>query len=205
MIAVVMNDDAARSALFGSNNHESTQMRTLLLASILPLTVLASVDKVSADENKAEEVLTTYRSACEAMQADVLRGIDDDLDQPPPKGILTIDDGDIYDVKITKDGKTATVIFANFHCSNFGYPWCGSSGCTSYLIVDENVFEWESGGKPISLIADDTVMLTRPVSGFVCKDSKGNEGYGASPCYEIAIWDEGQSTFWSQSESLHQK
>ena len=180
-------------------------MKILLFASILPLTVLASVDNVSADENKVEEILTTYRSACEAMQADFLPGIDDDLDKPPPKGILTIDDGDIYNVKITNDGKTATVIFASFHCSNFGYSWCGSAGCTSYLIVDENVFEWGNGGKPISLSTGYTTLVVRPVSGFLCKDSVGKEGYGASPCYETAIWDEKAATFWSQSNSLHEK
>lgn len=166
---------------------------------------LTNVEKLDAGENGVEKILSDYREECQAMQTDVLPEMDADPNQAPSEAILTIDDDNIYDVKITTGGKTATVVFADFQCSNFGYPWCGSGGCDSFLIVDDNVFEWKNGGKPLSIIADDTVMLTRPVSGFVCKDSIGNEGYGASPCYEIAIWDEGQSTFWSEHGTLKLK
>ena len=152
-----------------------------------------------------EAIIADYQAQCDEFQHEIEPGIDDDLSAPVPKGILTVHDQDIYDIEIAADGTKATVVFASFHCSNFGYPWCSAGGsCTAYLIVDETVFVWEGGGYPVSvrgrLVAghlEDTVLITQPVAGYACQDSEGSEGYGASPCYRTILWDEEQSTFWS--------
>lgn len=163
---------------------------------------LTNVEKLSAGENGVEKILSDYRGECQAMQADVLPEMDADPNQAPPQGVLSYDDSDIFTVDISNSGKKATVVFANFSCLNFGYPWCGSGGCTSYVIVDDNIFEWENGGMPVSLNAGDAMLLSRPISGFACNNGGGDEGFGASPCYEVAVWDEAHATFWSQNGTL---
>lgn len=144
-----------------------------------------------------EAIIADYQAQCDDFQHEIEPGIDDDLSAPVPNGILTVDDKDIYDIEIGGDGKRAIVLFAGFHCANFGHPWCGSGGCTAYLIVDETVFEWERGGRPFSVIGGNTVLVTQPMGGYNCRDSAGALGHGASPCYRTILWDEEQSTFWS--------
>ena len=70
-------------------------------------------------------------------------------------------------------------------------------GCVSYLIVDEHVFEWEGGGRPMSVDAGESTLIVSPVAGFSCTDSEGREGWGAAPCYRVMVWDEDLRTFWS--------
>jgi hypothetical protein len=137
------------------------------------------------------------------MQADVLPDIDADLDASPPKGILKVNEEDIFDIQIDLEGNTATVVHADFGCTNFGRPWCGLSGsCTSFLIVDDVVFEWQGGSRPQSVRGGDTVLISKVVGGYSCIDGNGAEGFGAAPCYEVVVWDEERSTFWSSNGDL---
>jgi hypothetical protein len=165
--------------------------------------ILTSGMSASANQTAVDIIVANYDRQCQAMQAQVLPSIDADLDAPSPKGILKINDGSIYEVLIDKTGKTATVVHASFGCSNFGYPWCGMGGnCTSYLIVDDTVFEWEGGGMPQSVAGSNTVLIAKSVSGYTCKDENGDNGFGASPCYEVTVWDEELGTFWSSNSHI---
>jgi hypothetical protein len=171
-------------------------MAALALATIISLTVGAASAQTALDR-----VIADYQQECVSAQADILPEMDADLD-PPQAIVLKIDDDAIYEIKVTPEGKLATVVFTSFSCTNIGYAWCGSGGCVSYLIVDEHVFEWEGGGRPMSVDAGERTLIVSPVSGFCCTDSEGREGWGASPCYRMIIWDEELRTFWSERADI---
>lgn len=168
-----------------------------------PLVFVGSVGSAHAGQTAVEAIIAEYDRQCQAMQADVLPDIDADLEAPPPKATLKIEDDAIFEVEINGEGKTATVVHADFGCTNFGHPWCGLSGsCTSYLIVDDTVFEWKGGSRPQVVKGGDTVLISRVVGGFSCLDGNGAEGFGAAPCYEVIVWDEKRGTFWSSNGDL---
>lgn len=165
--------------------------------------ILTSGMPANANQTAVEIIISNYDRQCQAMQAQVLPGIDDDLNAQPNQGILTINEDTIYEVIINTAGKTATVVHTSFGCSNFGYPWCGIGGnCTSYLIVDDSVFEWEGGGMPQSFTGSNTVLIAKSVSGYSCKDGNGDNGFGAAPCYGMTVWDEELGTFWSSNSHI---
>lgn len=161
-------------------------MAITLALSVLPASAQTALDRVIAD----------YQQQCVSAQADILPEIDADL-HPPQAIVLKIDDDAIYEIKVTPEGKMATVVFTSFSCTNIGYAWCGSGGCVSYLIVDEHVFEWEGGGRPMSVDTGEGTLIVSPVAGFSCTDSEGREGWGAAPCYRVMVWDEDLRSFWS--------
>lgn len=178
-----------RARCFGTPNY---------LISVLTFLLLNSAASAKAEETAIEAIIANYEAQCQAMQAEVLPDIDADLDAPPPKGILEVNAEAVFDIEIDLKGNKATVVHADFGCTNFGYPWCGISGsCTSYLIVDDVVFAWEGGGRPETVKGHDTVLIIKNISGFSCTDSMRSEGFGASPCYKFAVWDEERATFWS--------
>lgn len=168
------------------------------LISALTFLFLNTAALAKAEEAAVEAIIASYQAQCQAMQAEILPDIDADLDAPSPKGILKLNVEHIYDIEIDKEGNKATVVHAEFSCTNFGHYWCGISGsCTSYLIVDDVVFEWEGGGRPETVKGHDTVLIIKNISGFGCTDSMRGGGFGASPCYKFAVWDEERASFWS--------
>ena len=183
-----------RARCFGTQN---------CLISVLTFLLLNSAASAKAEETAVEAIIANYEAQCQAMQAEVLPDIDADLDAPPPKGILELNAEYIYDIEIDQKGKNAIVVHADFSCTNFGHPWCGMSGsCTSYLIVDDVVFEWEGGGRPETVKGDDAVLISKVVGGYSCIDGSGADGFGAAPCYEVIVWDEERDTFWSSNGDL---
>lgn len=166
-----------------------------LCASLLLLATMAHGESWPSGVQK---IVADYELRCDQGQRDVVPYVDDDPQQPRPKATLTVDEKDIYEIEIAPDGTKATVVYASFHCSNLGYAWCGSGGCTSYLIVNDAVFEWDAGGRPMSTRGGDGIFLVRSVGGYACYSSEGVAGYGASPCYEVAVWDQAKATFWSR-------
>ena len=156
-----------------------------------------------AGKTAVSSIIESYQVQCQALQAEVLPEIDADLNVPPPKGILKVDAADIFEIEIDLKGNRATVVHADFGCTNFGHYWCGVSGsCTSYLIVDDVVFEWAAGGRPETVKGDNLLLLIKRISGFGCINSARDEGFGVSPCYKFAVWDEVHATFWSADGSM---
>ncbi len=173
------------------------------LISVLTFLLLNTAALAKADEAAVEAIIASYQAQCQAMQAEILPDIDADLNAPPPKGILKVDEEDVFEADIDLKGSKATVVHADFGCTNFGNPWCGMSGsCTSYLIVDDVVFEWLGGGRPQSVRGGDTVLISKVVGGYGCIDGNGADGFGAAPCYEVIVWDEERGTFWSSNGDL---
>ena len=64
-------------------------------------------------------IVQQFQEQCDAEQAN-FRGIDDDFDAPL-EGTLTLSEDAIYEIELTPNGVTGTVLYNEFHCTNVGY------------------------------------------------------------------------------------
>lgn len=170
-----------------------------LLSLLLPLLLIAPAGH--AEEDPLTLLVDEYKKACRASQAELIIPLIEEDQEPPAIFDLqvTLDPKDVYLIDITLEGKKATVLVAAFQCDGFGNLGCGVTGsCISYIIVDDQVFEWGAGGRPVSARVGDTVIVASTTAGYMCKDSDGREGFGAAPCYVAAIWDDEKKKFWSR-------
>ena len=168
---------------------------------LLSLLLLLIAPAAHAEEDPLTLLVDEYKKACHDLQAEVIIPLIDE-DQEPPTTFnpqVTLDPKDVYLIDITPEGKKAIVLVAAFQCDGFGNLGCGVTGsCSSYIIVDDQVFEWGAGGRPMSTRLGDTVIVASTTRGYVCKDSDGREGFGAAPCYVAAVWDDEKKKFWSK-------
>jgi len=171
--------------------------RILRHASFICVTMMA--DLAHADP-MVDFVIEQFQEQCDAEQANFL-GIDGDLD-PPRQGVLSLTDDAIYDIALTADGVTGTVLYNEFHCTNVGYGWCGSGGCGFHIIVDGVAFFRRSGFRPTSVTQGDGTFVLIPIHGSGCVTSDGHSGAGADPCYVVATWDSDAATFRSQGGEI---
>ena len=157
------------------------------------------VQPVQADP-MVDFISEQFQNQCDAEQAS-FRAIDDDLDAPL-KGVLSLSEDAIYDITLTPDGVTGTVLYNEFHCTNLGYGWCGSGGCGFHLIVDGVIFSRQSGFRPYSVTQEDDTFLVIPIHGSGCITSEGNSGAGSDRCYVVATWDADLATFRSKGGEI---
>jgi hypothetical protein len=154
-----------------------------------------------AGDNPLYLLVDEYTQQCHELQEEeIIPGIDEDLEPPTVfDPVVTLAPENVYQIEITPEGQKATVLIADFHCPGFGSLGCGVSGsCSAYVIVEDQVFEWWGGGRPVSARAGETVVVISSTGGYQCSDSDGIEGFGAAPCYVAAAWDDDRKKFWSQ-------
>ena len=144
-------------------------------------------------ENTLQFILDDYQAECVAAQQESMEPVPEGEDLSAVR--ITLDESSIYNIDITADGKEATVLYANPSCPQIGSGWCGSSGCTSYVIVDGISFQTE-GFKPVSVaINEDSVVVIVPRSGGACVNTNGQTPSSNVSCYEVAVWDDNAKTF----------
>jgi hypothetical protein len=146
-------------------------------------------------------IIEQFQQQCDAEQAN-FRGVDDDLDAPL-RGFLSLSEDAIYDIELTPDGVTATVLYHKFHCTNVGYGWCGSGGCGFHLIVDGVIFVRLGGFRPFSLTHGERTFVLIPIHGTGCVTSEGTSGAGVDPCYVVVTWDANGRTFRSNDGEIN--
>ena len=169
-----------------------------LLMMVLPTHLLA-------ESNVAviQSIKDKYQGYCVEAQKE-FRDIDYDEDDPVIAD-LSLSSESIYEININNDGKKATVLYADFRCTNIGSGWCGSSGCTSYVIVDGVTFQ-TAGFKPkaVALISQrehapldggTTMAVIIPRSGGACVTAEGKSPSNDRACYSLAVWDDEAKTF----------
>lgn len=170
--------------------------KSFIVALTTAIIVQTSISAAEA-QTSVDRLISDYQQQCVSAQADLVLDVDDDL-APPQVVALNVDDDAIYQIKVTPEGKMATVVFTSFSCTNVGYAWCGVSGnCVSYLIIDEHVFEWAGGGRPVSVDTGEETLIVSSIGGSSCADNEGKGGFGSSPCYRVMVWDESQRSFFS--------
>lgn len=166
----------------------------------LSLTIFGFTGSVHA-ETPVERIIAVYSAECDALYAE-----NPDLaTDPDPEAAkeFTVDPSLIYELPITPEGMTATVVYTGFSCGWFGRTWCGTAGCGSFLIVGEKVFEWHTVSYPPESVGNAvSTLLVAPIKGFSCQDSNGAGGYGVDPCFSAAVWDEADQTFMTTEGTI---
>ena len=99
---------------------------TAILLLLIPMSLSAA-----SNEETIQYIISDYQNQCEKAQED-FRDIDY-KEGDPVVAELGLSEDNIYEITIDKDGKTATVLHAQFNCTNVGYPWCGSGGEQPHL------------------------------------------------------------------------
>ena len=144
-------------------------------------------------ESTLQYILDDYQAECVAAQEEPMEVVPEGANLSAVR--IKLRDDSIYEIDITADGKKATVLYADPWCPQFGYGWCGSGGCTSYVIVDGVSFEtW--GFKPVSVAVSETsVVVIVPRSGGACVNTNGQKPSNNVSCYSVAVWDDYSQTF----------
>lgn len=169
-------------------------LRAVWIASLL---ILANVATVQADPT-IENITKRYQQKCEEIAASA-EWADDDLDTE----VTGITRENVYDLKLTPDGKTGTVIYENFGCSDLmGAPWCGSGGCSFRVIVDGMTFDG-FGFPPFSVTGHGHTFILFPERHYACETSEGEDT--GKPCFGVAVWNEQRQAFVSREVQLKRR
>ena len=156
--------------------------------------------QLSADQNEAalQQLLADHLALCVSEQAQFNNV---ELQEAEPETIqLKLSDDSIYQIDITANGKKATVLHTNFSCNNIGYAWCGSGGCSSYIIVDGVSFT-AFGLKPLAVTVEDETIVLVPRSGSQCQNALPDSLNEDSLCFDAAVWDDKLEAFHSKTSS----
>lgn len=172
-------------------------MNKMLLQSCAAM-VLACLLSQPLHADPVARVLDYYRSECAAIIGDE-RDINADLEKIISDPLSVPEDA-IYEILLSSSGITATVVYAGFGCEGYGAAWCGSAGCASYVIVEEQIFGPLRGGRPftttfITPYGNERTLLLLGISGGACGNGYGERGINSDPCYMSAVWDEQNQTF----------
>ena len=184
-----------REVFLGS--YQSTQR--LLGASALSLLVTTSAvanQRDSENEAAVQEILSKYEMACAELSNQ----------QASSSGRLSIPQNAIYELPFGNEDHAATVVYLEFQCEGIGYPWCGSGGCGFYIVMGDQIFQRRDGYRPqkikIPAPSREFSALVYGVHGFTCQTPDAQNGSGAVPCYEIAVWHERSDTFFTQDTAF---
>ena len=157
------------------------------------ISFLPSYSFAETTENTIQFILDDYQAECIAAQQETMEPVQEGEDFSEVR--ITLDESSIYKIDLTADGKEATVLYANPSCPQIGSGWCGSSGCTSYVIVDGISFQTE-GFKPVSVaVSEDSVVVIVPRSGGACVNTNDQTPPSNVSCYSVAVWDDYSQTF----------
>jgi hypothetical protein len=169
--------------------------------SVLAGLMITSFGAMSALADTAvDDIMHQFQAECNAELAS-FRGVDDDLDAPLQGQLMLAEDA-IYEIELTPDGMTGTVLYNEFHCTNIGYAWCGSGGCGFHIIVDGVTYQRRTGFRPISVTADDNTFVLIPTHGSGCITSEGTGGAGVNMCFVVTTWDPSARTFRSKDGEI---
>ena len=158
-------------------------MRAMLTAIALLVTLPTHL-LAATDRETINQILEPYNLECSAEIGNVEPG-----EVISEIVAVTLSYKSTYQINISASGKKATVLFADFTCPGRGAFWCGSSGCSVYIIVDGVLHYKNHGFKPFSLVKDDKAFVMMPKSGGACGMHNG------APCYAVTVWDESGQKF----------
>lgn len=174
-------------------------IQRLLGAAALSLLVTTSAAaNPSGEETGAavQAILSNYELACAELRSQ----------QAASSGRLRVPQGAIYELPFGAEDHAATVVYLEFECEGIGYPWCGTGGCGFYIVVGDQMFQRHAAFRPQAMAVPKPTGANRAlvygVHGFMCQTPEAEPGSSATPCYEIAVWDERRSTFWTRDTAF---
>lgn len=178
-------------------------MRLPLLAVLslsMPHVAAAQADDSTQRLARVEAIKTQLQADCVAMnEAEEENGL---IPLTYTDFTLKWFEDSVYDIQVTPAGRQATVIYRDAICPNFGAGYCGSGGCSFFIVVGDRAFSYPGGGKPYSVAHGDGISIAVPLGGYACKDTKGVTGFGPDPCYDFLFWNEKTQDFMALSNEL---
>lgn len=164
----------------------------LVAESTFPLVELKPYTNNSKyDSNELLKIIYDHNlSFCQALTAE--KSNNDDVSTV--QFSMKLDDN-LYQLQLKADDTVALVLHAAFSCDGF-YPFCGSGGCTNYVIANGRIFE-TFGHRLRSITQNKMTYIMVPHSGGSCELSDGSEVFGSDSCYGVATWDDYHSAFRS--------
>ena len=98
-------------------------------------------------------------------------------------------------ISLLQSKSEITVLTASFECPGFGHPWCGSSGCPTYLIIEDSVYEVVRGYPHPFDISDASTVLINWHGGNYCETVTGVPYSNSGACFSSIYWDDSTKTF----------
>ena len=99
--------------------HLTKPIQTLRCTMLALLMTISSHSAAASNEETLQYIIADYQDRCEKAQED-FRDIDY-KEGDPVVAELGLSEDNIYEITIDKNGKTATVIHAEFSCTGIGY------------------------------------------------------------------------------------
>jgi hypothetical protein len=115
-----------------------------------------------------DKIISEARSGCEVMD-----------------GELSLADEAVLDIDLTGDGKPETLIdTSNFSCSTSASMFCGTGGCSIYVLAQGRTFRWLARGWKVVEWGPYLVVLL---------DRHGSDcgGDNTRNCVEALTWTDG--------------
>ena len=174
-------------------------IQRLLGASALSLLVTSSAvanPRDSEAEAAVQAILSNYELACVELSSQ----------QASNSGRLRVPQSAIYELPLGAEDHAATVVYREFECEGVGFPWCGTGGCGFYIMTGDQIYQRRAAFRPqaikVPAPAGARQALLYGVHGFTCQTPRAEPGSGATPCYEIAVWDELWQNFWTRDTAF---
>jgi len=130
----------------------------------------------SEHEHAVEKILNVYHKECS-----------ENLNNEPTQVIYSEDNFKVF--KLIQGGTIVTAIEAGFECPGFGFPWSGSSGSPTYLIIDGRIFETARGYPYFFNISDEITLINLWHGGTNCKAHDGSQYPNSEPCFTSLYWN----------------
>lgn len=161
-------------------NNECAKALTMVAA------LLVSFNAQSAESftGTALRIVDTYKTEC--TSATNIAGNDIPQDETP---IFDLGEGGFYTLNLGADTPQAEVIStARMTCNDYSMGYCGSSGCTSHIVIDDRAYDAQ-GSRPKMLQGGSQNYIVWNVSGYLCETPEKPVVSSSSPCTIAAIWD----------------
>lgn len=139
-------------------------------------------------ESAVENVLNMYHSEC----SEILNGV-------PSRVLYSAENFQVF--TLNQGGTIVTAIEAGFECPGFGFPWSGSSGSPTYLIIDGRTFETERGYPYFFNISDEITLINLWHGGTNCKAHDGSQYPNSEPCFTSLYWNNELKVLFNQVPS----
>lgn len=156
--------------------------------------------KPAQAEEMLDFIIRYYSQQCEEIYESVdidRNGMEDFMDE----GLIIFEDS-IYEIQLTPEGLTGTVVYSDFQCGRFGAGWCGIGGCGFNIIVNESLYYRASGYRPTSVTVGNETIVVIPIDGPACESSDGGHARNQDRCHVVATWNEGLNDFLSMDQQL---
>ena len=107
---------------------------------------------------------------------------------------LKVEEDNLKQINLLQGNTELTVLTASFECPGAGYVWSGTAGSPTYLIIDDVIYQMESGS-PIPVNVSGLTVLVNWHGGISCSALNGESYPNMEPCFSSLLWNDRAKTF----------